>query len=309
MPTFRRTPFLPLCAAALLFAAACDSPSDPSQREQRLLYSRVQDGSLDIFSLRLDGTGEVRLTSERSAEMCPRWSPDRSRIAYVSNRDSVRVGDQWARPGAVYVMRADGSSPVRVTTPVGNYATDCPDWTADGKRLAYSRYSPPTDRFSVFVIRPDGSGDTELTEGSGADFMPRWSPDGGTLAFLTNRAGWSEIILADTDGGNLRSVPDPCPANVLNYAWSPDGTRFAVECDGSFGSEVHTMRIDGSHPVRISAPTGPDAWGYDTSPVWGPDGTRLAISRMMDIYTVGAAGEAPARVTSLPGFEAPSDWR
>ena len=73
------------------------------------------------------------------------------------------------------------------------------------------------------------------------------------------------------------------------------------------------MRVDGSDPVRVSAPTGPEAWGTDATAVWSPDGSRLGISRLggagIDVFTVGLAGQAPVRVTQFAGHEFPSDWR
>lgn len=312
MPRPRSLAILLSCAA---LAAACDSPTDPPLAAPRMLITRETGANVDIYSILPDGTEPVRITSEPFAENCPRWSRDRRRIAYVSNRDSLFAGGQWRRAMAVYVADADGSNPVRLTQPNATYATGCADWSPDGTRLVYDRYSAEVQRFAVYLLQADGSGETRLTNTDGADdFGARWSPDGSRILFTTTEgSGWWRMRTISPDGTARREIPSPCFANVYDATWSPDGTRVAYTCDSSWGTQVRTSKVDGTEPVLISAQVGPERYGDDFAPLWSPDGQRIALARSADasydIFTVDLTGGSPVRVTATPGTEMAFDWR
>jgi TolB protein len=308
-------PFV-LCAATLA-AAACDPPADPPPAEQRLLITQAQTGfDADIFSIRPDGSGAVRLTTDPHTDYCPRWSPNRRRIAFVSHRDTVVVGGERARPGALYVMDADGSSAVRIAGPNGIHEAGCPDWSPDGSRIVHSKYAADTGTLSLFLIRANGAGETRLTFGGGHALEPRWSPDGRTIAFLTvdPAGGRYELRTIGADGGAWGQLSSPCEHDVAGLSWSPDGTRIALTCGGDRESAVYVMRANGTSPVRISPPAGPGQYVVDTSPTWSPDGSRLAIARHvtgdeLEVFTVDLSGGSPVRITHRRGFDIPYDWR
>lgn len=115
----------------------------------------------DIYAMNANGTGVTRLTSNAVCDWQPCWSPDGSRIAFISNR---------AGAYEVYVMNADGSNPQRLTTLSGD--ANKPSWSPDGAWIAFScAVSGNTD---VYKIRADGTGLTRLTTGAAVDAYPSW---------------------------------------------------------------------------------------------------------------------------------------
>jgi Tol biopolymer transport system component len=142
----------------------------------------------EIYTMNLDGSGVTRLTYNSDVDFSPVWSPDGSKIAFMSNRASGYYD--------VFVMNADGSSVTNLTNSLGGDAD--PDWSPDGSKIAFR-----TDRdgdWEVYVMNADGSGVTRLTNSPGWDSAPAWSPDGSKIAFESGRDGDSGVYVMNSDG-------------------------------------------------------------------------------------------------------------
>src|SRR4051794_752767 len=105
------------------------------------------------------------------------------------------------------------------------------DLSRDGERIAYSERTVVggKDRSSLWIV-PFGSGrPRRLTHGAWTDGRPRFSPDGRSLAFLSDRekAGVSQLLLLPLDGGDARAVT-AFRHGVLEAEWMPDGRSLAV---------------------------------------------------------------------------------
>lgn len=100
----------------------------------------------------------------------------------------------------------------------------------------------------------------------------RQSPAGpGTLAFVSERDGNSEIYVVNVDGtGLLRLTHDP--GLDVDPAWSPDGKRIAFASDRAGSWDIYVMDADGSNVVRRTQS------GLNSSPAWSPDGKKIAFS-------------------------------
>ncbi len=122
----------------------------------------------------------------------PSWSPDGSKIAFVSDR----LGSPQ-----IFIMNSDGSG-VRRLTRSGTYNVN-PSWSPKGDRILYSRQHP--GGFQIHSISPDGSDDTQLTT-QGRNENPRWSPDGRFITFGSNRGGKEAIYVMRADGSSQIKV-------------------------------------------------------------------------------------------------------
>jgi len=83
------------------------SGTTPTTNGKIAFYSD-RDGNEEIYVMDADGSNQTNLTNNAAADNVPRWSPDKSKIAFYSNRDDVN--------GEIYVMDADGSNQTRLTT-------------------------------------------------------------------------------------------------------------------------------------------------------------------------------------------------
>lgn len=93
----------------------------------------------DVYSMNPDGSGLRQLTTQNAvADRDPQWSPDGTKVAFLSDRDEV-ANPQWAGDfvAEIYVMNADGTNARRITNNV--FDEYDPTWSPDGRKLVYTR--------------------------------------------------------------------------------------------------------------------------------------------------------------------------
>src|SRR6266516_5908769 len=147
----------------------------------------------DIYVINSNGTGLTRLTTDPAYDASPTWSPDGSKIAFMSLRDGN---------GEIYVMNADGTNPVALTNHAGS--DEQPAWSPDGRKIAFA--SNRDGHYEIYLMNADGTGVTRLT--AGPDHYsagPRWSPDGRRIAFTAGYydawpSGYNLVRIVRADG-------------------------------------------------------------------------------------------------------------
>lgn len=99
----------------------------------------------------------------------------------------------------------------------------------DGERVAFTVTEPPKGaarNSNIWIFNTRTRDLRRFTTATKRDYSPRWSPDGRTLAFLSNRDGATQIYLLALDGGEASKLTDG-KSDVESLAWSPDGKRLA----------------------------------------------------------------------------------
>jgi tol-pal system beta propeller repeat protein TolB len=174
----------------------------------------------DICVIAADGTNLHKLTNEGvtgSTSGSPDWSPDGKQIAFQSNRDGKPFGPRAFRSFDIYLIDVKGSAVRRLTTTLPGRTTETPAWSPDGQRIALVSTRDGESLFTdwqIYVMRPDGTMIQQLTHdnvrfGFG---HPRWSPDGRSFEFHSNRDGTKntasevELYLIGADGKNMRRI-------------------------------------------------------------------------------------------------------
>jgi dipeptidyl aminopeptidase/acylaminoacyl peptidase len=227
-----------------------------------------------------------------------------------------------------------------------------PRLSPDGRTVAFvvGRIDREANEYrgNIWLAPADGSAPPrQLTFGGRRDADPRWSPDGASLAFTSNRVGdaMQLYVIAVSGGGEARKITD-LKEDVKHAAWSPDGSRIAfdsrVRADyydeedekkrpprritrlfykldnegwtADRPSHLFVVPADGSaQPTQLTS----GEW-QDSKPAWSPDGKRLAfvsgrhddwdIVPAEDIYVMDAKGGEPSVLTGTDGLCGGPSW-
>lgn len=195
------------------------------------------------------------------------FSPDGKRAAYSSLQRSsnlFKVAFDVTREMAV-------GEPIPLTR--GVKETFYPSISRDGAWIAFTLLGLQED---LARIRSDGSDFRRITEDSARDRVPRWSPDGKRLAFMSARSGRFEIWSIQPDGGSPTLLTEESPPGGVWYpAWAPDGVHLSYNLPDEMGYIMEVgkpWRDQQPRLARARLPEGSWLWLND----WSHDGGRIA---------------------------------
>ena len=203
---------------------------------------------------------------------------------------------------AVVALAACSEPPAQTTEPTPQ------DADANTPRLAF--HSNRDGNWNIYVMNPDGSDQTRLTDHPAVDSWPSWSPDGRRIAFISSRDDPNpndddrivEIYVMNSDGSDQTRLTNDSAWHSLPR-WSPDGRRIAFQSYRDGNWEIYVMNEDGLGQTRLTDNSVPDG-----RPTWSPDSQRIAFYSTIDenaeIYVVNADGSDQANLTN----NAANDW-
>jgi Tol biopolymer transport system component len=223
----------------------------------------------DLWMIAADGSGTpVALTDDASIDWGVEWSPDGRFLYFSSNRGGtmslLRIPIDPRSGGAL-------GAPEPVTTPAA-WAGSL-SFAKDGRRFAFGTRDWRADAWKV-ALDPE----REVLQGRPLPILRGqplqeldWSPDGTSVVFARRGLPWESLGVVRADGSGYSQLTD---ASFQHRAlrWSPDGQRIAFQSQRGGVQQVWVMRTDGSALQHVSGaePT--------TTPVWSPDGRRIAGS-------------------------------
>jgi Tol biopolymer transport system component len=285
-----------------------------SPLSDRVMFDVATDGSSAVYAVSADGSGLVDVGEGLTGDAFPlAWAEDGLRLAfgvfagdatsiastlYVTEADgSGRIeagpflqpqGDAgWDRPRfspdasriAAFATTSSGVS-LRVFDLAGGPAIDLDNegvlkfsWSPDGQSLAFDRSDPTTQRSTV-AIWDTASGETrELTEG----FWPRWSPDGGRIAFkrAIGDGVESQIYTIRPDGSDGIAIGTPARYAFYDLTWSDDGEELTYIRPAFSAAQLYRVDLDAGSANPLGAPMG-EAGNPPRSVFVAPDASEAA---------------------------------
>ncbi len=267
---------------------------EPGIASTRVCFSGGQTGKKEIFVSDYDGANETQLTKHGSISILPAFSPDGSKIAYVSYKDRYQF---------LYVYDLASGVSTAVSKEVG--MNSAPAWSPDGKRIAMVLSKDANSE--IYVMNADGSNKQRLTNDPAVDSSPTFSPDGRQIAFVSERGGNPQIYVMDATGGSAQRVSLQ-GGKSYDPSWSPDGQSIAYVVEkGGEGFEIYVMGADGSNPTQLTS-----SGGSNESPSWSRDSRHVIFSSTRggsaELWTVTVATGENRKVPRLSARGQGPDW-
>ncbi len=223
----------------------------------------------NLWSVNPDGSDHRPLTSGSGNDSSPRWSPDGTRLLYVSSDGgSPQLYMRWLDTDQTAKLTNLTSSPNGIS------------WSPDGKWIAFSMFVKENQApFASLPPRPDGAQwadpakviDTLIYRFDGAGFLPQ---------------GYSHIFLLSSDGGTPRQVTSGAYNHGGAPSWTPDGKHLIISANRRsdwqyepLDSEIYQLSVEDGTLEPLT-----DRRGPDSSPVVSPDGRKIAYLGFDDRY-------------------------
>ena len=265
---------------AVVIGSLATAGSAADLPQQQLAFSRAG----NVLITNADGSG-TRLLLRRA--YAPAWSPDGSRLAFVSSRS----GDE-----EIYVANANGTGITRLTHARGPDLS--PAWSSDGRRIAFSRNA------EIWTMKADGSLERPLVRKQRPwheHHSPAWHGD--TIVYSSNRASAfnAELYAVPARRLTFTKGADGVFGDDGMPDISPDGRRIVFTSNRDQNGEIYLMSANGTGQKRLTH-TSRD----DFTPRYSPDGRRIAYTSLPQTIMVMRADGSGRRALTV-GTD--PDWR
>jgi dipeptidyl aminopeptidase/acylaminoacyl peptidase len=230
----------------------------------RVAYVANVGGKAAIHVLDIDKSGSGRRVAEGSA---PVWSPDGSKLAYLSG------GDIWTVP-------ANGGEPSRVTQ--GPEDERGLAWSPDGAQISFT--STRSGSQDVWVVPSAGGPARQLTTKSmDADevrFEPEWSPTSDQIVFVSNQVAWDrdDLWTVSAKGGEPQRLTTTIRTR-FTPVFSPDGKQLALQAfrheEFTYGdmTDLYVVEVAAKRERKLPVPT-----YISGQPAWSRDGSEIVVA-------------------------------
>ncbi len=242
----------------------------------RITYVAKQGARFELQIADADGYGAQTILASNEPIISPAWSPDGTRLAYVSFERKKPI---------VYIQSLlTGSRTVAANFKGSNSA---PAWSPDGKRLAVVLSKDGNSQ--IYLINADGSGVIRLTNTGTIDTEPNFSPDGQWVIFTSDRGGSPQIYRVPVTGGAPERLTFEGSYNVTPR-YAPDGKSFVFIQRNGGQFNIAMQDFVSRQPQLLTEN------GIDESPSFAPNGRTILYATAVKGRGILAAVSSDGRV-------------
>jgi TolB protein len=254
---------------------------EPGVFATRIAYVARNPDRFELHVSDADGYNSQFILAHREPIISPAWSPDGSRIAYVSFEQ---------RKSIVFLHEMSGKRRILANFEGSNSA---PAWAPDGERLALVLSKDGVAQ--IYSLAAGGGEPRRLTYSDAIDTEPSFSPDGRTLLFTSDRGGSPQIYRMPAAGGNAERVTFEGTYNVTPR-FSPDGKSFAFiqRSQGRYSLAIMDLAARQSQVLTDGQ--------LDGSPTFAPNGRLVMYASIVRgrgiLAAVSSDGRIKQKITS-----------
>ena len=229
-------------------------------------------GKKEVFTIRIDGSGQKRLTHNNALSTEPAWGHSGALVYTLNQNNALRI----------VLVDLKNNRQRTISSSRGLNASAA--LSRDGRYVALPLSLGK--QVDLYLLDLKEGRRTRLTQDRDVESSPAFSPDGAQICFVSDRTGRPQLYLISTSGGDARRLTKGA-SECVSPDWSPKSNKLC-----------YSTRVNGPYVVAVMDPSNPqggheivtDAAGTWEAPSWAPDGRHIVCTRStggkQDLYMV-----------------------
>lgn len=255
--------------------------ADSFQGKDKIAFVSDRNGNDDIYIIEDNGENLTKLTDNKEDEYHPIWSPDGSKLIYLSDDGKV-----FNTTYKLWIMNKDGSNKKMLSDKIDHHSvSEClPAWSPDGSKLLFVTKGEVNK--NIVKLNIETGKKKILTAPETEGLYPAWSPDGAKIACFLKGKRKNGLYVMKADGTNIRRLTER-GGDYFEPTWSPKGDRIAFVYSQPFfslfgrHSGVYVVNLDGKTGLRLYRREANDVENIQ----WDPKGERISFTTTREKQT------------------------